>query len=182
MSGLLLLILIFVVLVFLVVPIRVVAEYPEKGIMISWFGFRRLFFEKRGTAPAESPPAGKRSVLRPMINEALADPSGLVDPLRKVLRFARRVLRAFAIDHLEARIVPNDPMIAGIALGMLSDLRHPKIKIDSNFQGENRLVGKFSIQLYRLIFPLTALLFTFPYRCVWRLYRKSRRAPEEVPV
>ena len=122
------------------------------------------------SAPAKEPEGKRRGRSLPSI--VLARRSLLIDLVQKLVRYFIRLLRSFSIREIRLDYSSGDPVVDGICYGATQGIQVKRVYLSVNFWGENRIVGKFSLMLYRLIIPTVFLLVRLPYIELYRLFKE----------
>jgi len=124
--------------------------------------------------PPEEKPEGKRSLFS-LLSVVLSRRSLLIDLVRKTVRYLIDLLRSFSIRELRVDFSSKDPVIDGICYGAIQGIQIKKVHLSVNFWGENRVVGRLSLMLFRLIIPTTLFLVRLPYIELYRLFKEIRQ-------
>lgn len=162
-------------------------DLSTKTTVIGFAGIRHVKKKKKPSpsaapppSPAEqaAPPEGKRGTFS-LFSVILSHRSLLIDLLQKTIRYFIGLLRSFSVRELCIEYSSKDPVVDGICYGAIQGIQIRKVHLSVNFWGENRIVGRFSLMLVRLIVPTLMFLVRLPYVQLYRLYKEVRQ--KEVP-
>jgi hypothetical protein len=164
-------------------------DLSTKTAVIGFAGLHYVKKKKKASPPsseASSPASGKQperkeggSSLPSMV---LSHQSLLIDLVQKLFRYFIHLLRSFSIREFRLDLSSGDPVVDGIFYGATQGVQIKKVYLSVNFWGENQIIGKFSLMLYRLIIPTVWLLVRLPYIELYRLFKemKQKDFPEAV--
>jgi len=124
-------------------------------------------------APAEEPE--KKRGGRSIPSVILSHRSLLIDLVKKTVRYLLDLLRATSIREFRVDYSSKDPVVNGICYGAIQGVQIKKVRLSVNFWGENRMVGKFSLMLVRLVVPTLLFLVRLPYVELYRLFKEIRQ-------
>lgn len=165
--------------------------FIDRSTQTTIIGFAGIHHEikkkKPSSAPAspaskasEEKPEGKRSAFS-LLSVIWSRRSLLIDLVRKTVRYLIELLRSFSVRELRVDCSSKDPIVDGICYGAIQGIQIKKVHLSVNFWGENRVVGHFSLMLFRLVVPTALFLIRLPYIELYRLFKEIRRKdlPEE---
>jgi hypothetical protein len=201
LGGWIVLVVAVVLAAFLFVPFVFTIDSERKIFHVHWLlfdlsidlstrsarvGVAGHFFKKKKKAAPMPPSSGASSPLQAEQSEKkrgarslpqilLSHRALLTDLVQKLIRYLITLLRTFSIRELHLDGSSKDPVVDGICYGAIQGIRIKKVYLSVNFWGENRMVGTFSLRLYRLIVPTMVLLVQLPYVELYRLFKEMRK-------
>ncbi|MFQ5779347.1 MAG: hypothetical protein ACE5HN_01015 [Nitrospiria bacterium] len=188
-------IIIIITIALLLIPFRFTIDSGQKSIHLRWhlleaavdfskrtilIGFAGIRYRKkmREASPTFDRPDKKQKKgtpkRPPLLRVLLSRRSLLMDLVPKVVRYLIRLLRLASVREIRWDYGSTDPIINGICYGLVQGIRIKNVRISVNFFGENHFVGRFSLQLYRIMIPTLCLLAQLPYARLYRLYKETR--------
>lgn len=162
-------------------------DLSTKTAVAGFAGIHPVKKKKKPPSPAAPPPTppeqpeGRRSLFS-LLSVTLSRRSLLIELLQKTVQYLIRLLRSFSIRELRVDCSSKDPVVDGICYGAIQGAQIKKVHLSVNFWGENRIVGRFSLMLVRLVIPTLMFLVRLPYIQLYRLFKEIRQkeAPEEI--
>jgi hypothetical protein len=184
-----------IIIALLFIPFFFTIDSEEKVFQIRWhlfevgislsnqtilFGIAGMRYHKRrkSTPPMpgrHSDPKETQKSKRASIPAILFSQRSLVkDLVPKVVRYLIHLFRRAAICEIRWNVSSSNLIINGICYGLFQAVRMTNVHLSINFFEENRFIGRFSLQLFRIIVPTIRLLIHLPYARLFGVYSELR--------
>lgn len=187
--------LLIITIALLFIPFLFTVDSEEKVFQIRWhlfeagvslsnqtilFGIAGMHYRKKRKGTPSMP--GRRSdqeedhkPKRASIPAILFSRRSLVvDVGPKIVRYLIHLFRRADIREIRWNVSSSNLIVNGVCYGLFQGLRMTNVHLSINFFEENRFVGRFSLQLVRIIVPTVRFLIQLPYARLFGVYSELR--------